>query len=84
MKTSKLVTGLVWVLPASTANIASVNLAQADGELYDSPFLKGWYTGVDNLQISKSTTQCKGRLKRIPLSVMHRITNLPETGVMTL
>ena len=41
---------------SATANIASVNAAQADGGTYDSPFLKGWYTGVDNLQISKSTT----------------------------
>ena len=41
---------------SATANIASVNAAQADGGTYDSPFQKGWYTGVDNLQISKSTT----------------------------
>ena len=41
---------------SATANIASINAAQADGGTYDSPFQKGWYTGVDNLQISHSTT----------------------------
>ena len=41
---------------SATANIASVNAAQADSGTYDSPFQKGWYTGVDNLQISKSAT----------------------------
>ena len=39
-----------------TSTITSINAAQADGGSYDSPFQKGWYTGVDNLQISKSTT----------------------------
>ncbi len=39
-----------------TSSITSVNAGQADGGQYDSPFQKGWYTGVDNLQISKSTT----------------------------
>ena len=39
-----------------TSSITSVNAAEADGGTYDSPFQKGWYTGVDNLQISKSTT----------------------------
>ena len=38
---------------SATANIASVNAAQADGGTHDSPFLRGWYTGQDNLQISK-------------------------------
>ena len=39
-----------------TSSITSVNAAEADGGSNDSPFQKGWYTGVDNLQISKSTT----------------------------
>ena len=39
-----------------TSSITSVNAAEADGGTNDSPFQKGWYTGVDNLQISKSTT----------------------------
>jgi hypothetical protein len=38
-----------------TASIASRNSSEASGT-HASPFAKGWYTGVDNLQISKSTT----------------------------
>ncbi len=38
-----------------TASITSRNNSEASGT-YASPFAKGWYTGVDNLQISKSTT----------------------------
>ena len=38
-----------------TASITSRNSSESSGT-YASPFAKGWYTGVDNLQISKSTT----------------------------
>ena len=37
-----------------TASIASRNSSEASGT-NKSPFAKGWYTGVDNLQISHST-----------------------------
>jgi hypothetical protein len=37
-----------------TASIASRNSSEASGS-NKSPFAKGWYTGVDNLQISHST-----------------------------
>ena len=39
-----------------TASITSINAAQADGGRMIHHLQKGWYTGVDNLQISKSTT----------------------------
>ena len=38
-----------------TASITSRNSSEASGT-HASPFAKGWYTGVDNLQISHSTT----------------------------
>ncbi len=38
-----------------TASITSRNSSESSGT-HASPFAKGWYTGVDNLQISHSTT----------------------------
>ena len=51
-----------------------------------SPFAKGWYTGVDNLQISKSTTieNAKGGAKADTLIGNDVTMNLPVMPAMTI
>ena len=70
---------------SATANIASVNAAQADGGL-GLAISKRLVYGVIIYRYPKAQPLKMQReeLKRIPLSVMHRITNLLEMGVMTL
>ena len=71
---------------SATANIASVNAAQADGGTYDSPFLKRLVYGVDNLQISKSTTieNAKGGAKADTLIGNASNNEFTGNGGMTL
>ena len=75
---------MVWAsVSLSRQHNLVLTAAEASGT-YDSPFSKGWYTGVDNLQISKSTTieNAKGGAKADTLIGNDSIMNSPVMRVM--